>query len=82
MLYLRGQGGYFQKLSQGSETLDMASKGLGEMFEGDVADMCVKKILLMLIVGRRQCPACTEGERGPPHHRDQKFYSSCSKVKF
>ena len=32
----------FQKLSQGSETLDMTSDRLGEMFEGDVADMCGK----------------------------------------
>ena len=26
-----GKGGYFQKLSQGSETSDMTSEGLGEM---------------------------------------------------
>jgi hypothetical protein len=31
-----GKGGYFQKLSQGSETSDMTSEGLGEMSEGDV----------------------------------------------
>ena len=40
MLYLAGQREEFQKLSKGSETLCMTSEGLGEMFEGDFADMC------------------------------------------
>ena len=38
MLYLADKGGYFQKFSFNSETSDMTSKGLGEMFEGDSAD--------------------------------------------
>ena len=33
----------FQKLSQGSETLDMSSQQLGKMFEGDSADMFGRK---------------------------------------
>jgi hypothetical protein len=37
---LDGQGprGYFQKLTYGSETLDMTSEGLGEIIEGDSED--------------------------------------------
>ena len=35
--------GYFEKMSLGSETLDMTSEGLEEMFEGDFADTCAKK---------------------------------------
>ena len=38
MQVLGGQGMYFQNLSSGSETSDMTSYGLGEMFEGDFAD--------------------------------------------
>ena len=34
------KGGDFQKLSYGSETLGITSEGLGEMFEGDFANMC------------------------------------------
>ena len=37
---MSGKGGYFQKLSLGSETSDKTSQGLGEMFEGDSADTC------------------------------------------
>ena len=45
MLYLGEQkGGYFQKLLKGSETSDMTSEGLGEMFEGDSEDMCAGNI--------------------------------------
>ena len=33
-------GGYFKKLSWGSETFYMTSEGLGEMFEADSADTC------------------------------------------
>ena len=49
--FLAGEGGYFEKLSYGSETLDMTSEGLEEMFEGDYADMCGKQILLMWMGG-------------------------------
>ena len=33
MLFLAGKGGYFNKLSQGSETLVMTSEGLGKMLD-------------------------------------------------
>jgi hypothetical protein len=32
----------FQKLSYASETSDMISEGLGDMFGGDSAEMCAK----------------------------------------
>ena len=38
MVYLGGKGGYFQKLSYGSEASDMTSEGLGEMFEAEVSE--------------------------------------------
>ena len=44
----------------------MTSEGLGEMFEGDSADMCARKFLLMLMGGRANGPACADGELGPP----------------
>ena len=31
----------------------MTSEGLGEMFEGDFADMCVEKLPLMLMGGEQ-----------------------------
>ena len=43
----------------------MTSEGLGEMFEGDSADMCARKFPLMLMGGRANGPACADGERGP-----------------
>ena len=47
------KGGYFQKLSLGSLTSDMTSKGLGEIFEGDYADMCNERISLMAKGGKK-----------------------------
>jgi hypothetical protein len=46
------KGGYFQKLTYGSETIGMTSEGLGETSEGDFADMCIEKFPLMLMGGR------------------------------
>jgi hypothetical protein len=43
---------YFEKLSYGSETLDMTFERLGEMFIGDSADTCVVKLPLVLMGGR------------------------------
>ena len=40
MQVLGGQGRYFQKLS---ETLDLTSEGLGEMFVGDFADITMNQ---------------------------------------
>ena len=37
----------FLKLSEGSETLNMTFMWLGEMFEGDFADMCAEKFPLV-----------------------------------
>ena len=39
-------------MSQGSETLDMTSNGLGEMFDGDFADTCGEKFLILSREGR------------------------------
>ena len=39
----------------------MTSEGLGEMFEGDSADTCVRKFPLMLMGGRANSPACADG---------------------
>ena len=50
----------------------MTSEGLGEMFEGDSADMYAEKFPLMLMGGRANGQACADGERGPPW-REQKF---------
>ena len=44
----------------------MTSEGLGEMFEGDSADMCARKFLLMLTGGQAKGQACADGEGGPP----------------
>ena len=64
--------GNFQKFSRGSETLGMTSEELGEMFEGDSADMCTVKFPLMLMGGRANGQACADGEQGP-HRREWKF---------
>jgi hypothetical protein len=38
----------------------MTSEGLGEMFEGDSADMCTSKFSLMLMRGRAEGLACAD----------------------
>ena len=44
----------------------MASKGLGEMFEGDSADMCAGKCPLVSMGGRAEGLACADhGARTP-----------------
>ena len=58
--------GKFQKLSKGSETLDMTSEGLGEMFEGDSADTLAGIFPLVLMGGRAEGLACADpGARTP-----------------
>ena len=47
----------------------MTSEGLGEVFEGDSADMCAGKFPLMSMGGRADRQACADGERGPPSAR-------------
>ena len=49
MVYLGGQGGYFEKLSLGSETLDMTSEGLlGEMSEKLLLVLSASEMCLLL----------------------------------
>ena len=44
----------------------MTSEGLGEMFEGDYADMCAEKFPLTSMGGRAEGLACTDlGARNP-----------------
>ena len=47
----------------------MTSEGLGEMFEGDSADTCAGKFLLVSMGGRAEGLACADRERGPPSTR-------------
>jgi hypothetical protein len=43
----------------------MTSEVLGEVFEGDSADTCVRKLPLVSIGGRANGQVCADGERGP-----------------
>ena len=44
----------------------MTSEGLGEMFEGDSADMCIGQFPLMLMGGRAEGLGCADlGTRTP-----------------
>ena len=47
-------------MSYGSETSDMTSEGLGEMFEGDSADLCAGKFPLKLMGGLAEGLASTD----------------------
>ena len=40
--------------------MDMTSEGLGDIFEGDSADTCGGKFLLMLMGGRAEGLACAD----------------------
>ena len=44
----------------GSETSYMTSEGLGEMFEGDSADMCAGKFPLVSMGGRAEGVPCAD----------------------
>ena len=44
----------------------MSSEGLGEMFEGDSADMCAGKFSLTSMGGRAEGLACTDREARTP----------------
>ena len=68
------KGGYFQKLYYASETSDMTSEGLGEMFEGDSVDTAVENF--------RSCGWGLSGGSSvhrpgseDPHRRERKFPS-------
>ena len=65
MRFLGGKGGYFEKLSKGSKTLDMTLEGLGEVFKGDSAGTCAGKFPLASMGGRANGQACADGKQGP-----------------
>ena len=44
----------------------MTSEGLGEMFEGNSADRCARKIPLVQRGAERRVPRAGTRERGPP----------------
>jgi hypothetical protein len=77
MTYLGGKGGYFEKLSWGSETSGMTSERLGEMFEGDSADMCAVKFTLMLM----RPVKCAQTGSEDPHRSERKYYLKVVKRK-
>ena len=52
----------------------MTLEGLGEMFEGDSADMCAGKFPLVSMGGRANGQACADSEQvGPPSARAEIF---------
>jgi hypothetical protein len=60
MLFWAEKGGIFK--DKASETLDMTSEGLGEMFVGDfaLADMCGKICSIVLIWGQAEGLVCAD----------------------
>ena len=75
------QGGVFwfkkkiiKKLTYGSETLHMCSKGLVDVFEDYFADTCAEKFPLMSMGGQAECLARKPGSEDPPR-REQNFKS-------
>ena len=58
----------------------MTSKGLGEMFEGDSADMCAEKFPLMLMGDARTVKrAQTVSE--DPHWRERNFLTKTTRIR-
>ena len=53
----------------------MTSEGLGEMFEGDSADMCTEKFPLTSIGAERRVWRAQNRERGPPSARAEIFFT-------
>ena len=54
----------------------MTSEGLGEMFEGDSADMCAEKFPLVSIGGRAEGLACEDPEGMTPIGASENCLSS------
>ena len=52
----------------------MTSEGLGEMFEGDSADMCAGKFPPVLIGAERRVSRAQTLERGPPSALAEYFF--------
>ena len=51
----------------------MTSEGLGEMFEGDSADMCAGKFPLVSMGGRAEGPGCADPGARTPIGVSEKF---------
>ena len=58
--------GVFSKVVLGSGNFRYDSEGLGEMFEGDSADMCAGKFPLMSMGAERRVSCAQTREREPP----------------
>ena len=58
----------------------MTSEGLGEMFEGDSADMCVGKFLLTSMGAEQRVSHAQTRERGPPSARAEIYVTFCSEM--
>ena len=69
-----GQWGILKVSEFGGFVLRSVIFLLGEMFEGDSADMCAGKFPLMSMGGRADRQACADGERGPPSARAEIFF--------
>jgi hypothetical protein len=52
----------------------MTSEGLGEMFEGDSADMCIGKFPLTLMGGLSGGSRVRRPGSEDPHRRERKFF--------
>ena len=63
-------------MSKDCETSDMTLEGLGEMFEGDSANMCGRKFPLVSMGDERIRQAC-EMWNEDPHWREQKLFKPC-----
>ena len=55
----------------------MTSEGLGEMFEGDSADMCADKFPLVLMGGRVEGLACADPGARTPIGASGNFHQPC-----
>ena len=55
----------------------MTSEGLGEMFEGDTADMCAGKFPLVSMGGRAEGLACADPEARTPIGTSGNFHIFC-----
>ena len=53
----------------------MTSEGLGEMFEGDSADMCAVKFPLVLMGGRAEALACSDPKVRTPIGASEIFFN-------
>ena len=60
----------------------MTSEGLGEMFEGDSADMCAGKFPLMLMGGRANGQSCAVQTVSEDPHRHKRNFLLVSRMPF